>query len=124
MENKEAIERLKDHMRVHRLSDPQAYFINIAHKMAIDALERQNTEPDPKPLTLEQLREMDGKPVFIINKSNHPENNRSCWEIISTIQDEILYLKGAGKYCYRLDNYATLDKYGKTWLAYDREVQS
>lgn len=64
-----------------------------------------------KPLSLEQLRGMDGEAVYIINQSQHPQNCRSCWEVVSSISEDILYPKGAD-YCYRIDDY------GKTWIAY------
>lgn len=40
MSNKEAIRRVRDHMRVHGIGEPHAYYINIALNRAIVALEQ------------------------------------------------------------------------------------
>lgn len=54
-----------------------------------------------KPLTLEELKERDGKPVYYVGISN----KRRKWIIV-----EKILLDRAGS-----------DNYGITWLAYDRE---
>ena len=41
MTREEAIERIKDHMEVHRSAEPRAIYITEALKMAIKALEQQ-----------------------------------------------------------------------------------
>ena len=41
MDNKEAIYRIQDHMRIHRLYEPNAVFINEALNLAIKALHEQ-----------------------------------------------------------------------------------
>lgn len=69
---------------------------------------------EPEPLSLEQLRQLEGEPVFITNQSRYQSNCRSRWEIIDHIAEGILYIKCAD-YCYRLDYYGTV------WTAYSRK---
>ena len=74
--------------------------------MAISAL-----SPPNEPLTIEQLREMDGEPVWIANP-DALEYGR--WGIVDGVyqaeDDQVLMLRGDYSCHY----------YGKTWLAYRR----
>lgn len=74
--------------------------------MAISAL-----SPPNEPLTIEQLREMDGEPVWIANP-DALEYGR--WGIVDGVyqaeDDQMLMLRGDYSCHY----------YGKTWLAYRR----
>ena len=74
--------------------------------MAISAL-----SPPNEPLTIEQLREMDGEPVWIANP-DALEYGR--WGIVDGVyqaeDDQVLMLRGVYSCHY----------YGKTWLAYRR----
>ena len=74
--------------------------------MAISAL-----SPPNEPLTIEQLREMDGEPVWIANP-DALEYGR--WGIVDGVyqaeDDHVLMLRGDYSCHY----------YGKTWLAYRR----
>ena len=74
--------------------------------MAISAL-----SPPNEPLTIEQLREMDGEPVWIANP-DALEYGR--WGIVDGVyqaeDDQVLILRGDYSCHY----------YGKTWLAYRR----
>ena len=67
--------------------------------------------PPNEPLTLEQLREMDGEPVWIANP-DALEYGR--WGIVDGVyqaeDDQVLMLRGDYSCHY----------YGKTWLAYRR----
>ena len=60
MDRKEAILRIKDHMEHHGIGKYPHLKLKEALDMAIAALSQQNG-----PLTLEQLREMDGEPVWV-----------------------------------------------------------
>lgn len=40
MTNEEAIRRIKDHMRIHKMIEPRAIYIKEALELAINALER------------------------------------------------------------------------------------
>lgn len=57
MDNKEAIYRIQDYMRVHRLYEPNAVWINEALNLAIKALHEREPEP----------------PVWISVKDNPPD---------------------------------------------------
>ena len=74
--------------------------------MAIAAL-----SPPNEPLTLEQLREMDGEPVWIANPD---ALGYGRWGIVDGVyqaeDDQVLMLRGDYSCHY----------YGKTWLAYRR----
>lgn len=61
-----------------------------------------------KPLTLEELRKMDGKPVWILRT----EDDSGWWAIVRLGNDRANTEYGA---------YFMLSEYGKTWLAYSYE---
>lgn len=61
MDRKEAILRIKDHMEHHGIGKYPHLKLKEALDMAIAALSQPN-----EPMTLEQLREMDGEPVWVI----------------------------------------------------------
>lgn len=60
MDRKEAILRIKDHMEHHGIGKYPHLKLKEALDMAIAAL-----SPPNEPMTLEQLREMDGEPVWV-----------------------------------------------------------
>lgn len=60
MDRKEAILRIKEHMKHHGIGKYPHLKLKEALDMAIAALSRPN-----EPLTLEQLREMDGEPAYV-----------------------------------------------------------
>lgn len=60
MDRKEAILRIKDHMEHHGIGKYPHLKLKEALDMAIAALDTPN-----EPLTLEQLREMNGEPVWV-----------------------------------------------------------
>ena len=69
------------------------------------------SEPNAS-LTLEELREMDGEPVYII------EGTYSYYALISGVLDRVVWLIS------RWDEREVLtDDYGKTWLAYRRKPE-
>lgn len=94
-------------------NDPCQGALNTYLGMAIDALEKQ-AEPENKPLTLEQLREMDGEPVWTV-----PLDGTGCgeWTIIA-IGAQIEMLKALSP-----DTAYEECNYGKTWLAYARKPE-
>ena len=66
-------------------------------------------QPENKPLTLDELREMDGEPVFIVTK--HGAN----WDIVNVSKED------GGPYPVYFQRYGRglqENGYGKTWLAY------
>lgn len=87
--------------------------INEAIDMAITVL-----SPPNKPLTLEELREMDGEPVWC--KWLLPEDRaieQGKWFIVISGDEAGLEIKRPAEYgCH----FCKIDDYGKTWLAYRR----
>ena len=63
-----------------------------------------------EPLTLDELREMDGEPVWV-QSPGIPEYGR--WAIV----------EGAGENCLFLHDDFTCHDYGKTWLAYRQKPE-
>ena len=86
---------------------------------AVSALKRikielaRRAEPENKPLTLEELEQRDGKPVWVEGKTSLgvPGNYWTLLMVKGTSKPAALNVKGA----YNLSNY------GKTWIAYARE---
>ncbi|WOC33025.1 MULTISPECIES: hypothetical protein [Caproicibacterium] len=69
--------------------------------------------PKNKPLTLKQLRGMDGEPVWIV-LLNIAKQSR--YEIVTEVHEDGIWMV-----CADDDNdYAAFGLYGKTWLAYRR----
>lgn len=77
--------------------------------LAISALREQETVTNRnglnEPLTLDELRKMDGEPVWV-QSPGVPEYGR--WAIV----------EGVGENCLFLHDDFTCHDYGKTWLAY------
>lgn len=85
---------------------------NISCTKEIDRLLAEKVAPENKPLTLDQLQQMDGEPVWIDGK------DYGGWTIFKA---------SAYKQVARcLDNVNLsyyMDDYGKTWLAYARKPE-
>ena len=64
-----------------------------------------------EPLTLEQLREMDGEPVWV---QNLEEPEKSQWRLLHWDRGKYLVLQGISVRGY------LLEEYGESWLAYRR----
>ena len=79
MDRKEAILRIKGHMKHHGIGKYPHLKLKEALDMAIAALSQPN-----EPLTLEQLRKMDGEPVWIVE---HPDWGH--WELSADAEDYI-----------------------------------
>lgn len=88
---------------------------------SIIAAWNRRTPPPPVPLTVEQLREMVGEPVWV---SDLLIPNCSAWHFVIEQDVEILlvdrYALASGNVAY---NATTGHNYGKTWLAYDRKPE-
>ena len=101
MTREEAIEAIKC-----TWPDSRYTIIREALDMAISALRQQETVTNRNglndPLTLDELRKMDGEPVWLVNQ------NGGRWVIMS----------GA----YLWDSRKNAD-YGKTWLAYRQKPE-
>ena len=90
------------------LDDPE---MAEAHRVAISALRQQECVGDVnKSLTLDELRKMDGEPVWV-QSPGVPEYGR--WAIV----------EGVGENCLFLHDDFTCHDYGKTWLAYSQKKE-
>lgn len=72
---------------------------------------------DNKALTLEQLRQMDGKPVLFVSL----KDGRRKWRVVQSIEKLVEVVKVI---CFTDDGGETVESYGKTWLAYAAELPS
>lgn len=68
--------------------------------------------PPNEPLTLEELKEMAGEPVYIVE----PKKSISSWVLIDEVDEKAMWCVTGIVSCYR-KFYKT---YGKTWMAYRR----
>ena len=88
--------------------------IDEAFDMAISAIRQQDhfreVTKKVEPLTLDELREMDGEPVWV-QSPGVPEYGR--WAIV----------EGVGENCLFLHDDFTCHEYGKTWLAYRQKPE-
>lgn len=84
-----------------------------AHRVAISALRQQECVGDVnKSLTLDELRRMEGQPVYIVE-------NTEYWAIVNSFDQAGVYLLSYGN----PDDYGYFDLYGKTWLAYRQKPE-
>ncbi len=83
---------------------------HAAINMAITAL--RSAEPENKPLTLEQLQQMDGNPAYVKNIV-HPDC--TGWKVCGGSFDGYFYFSNGETY--------ELSHYGQTWLAYARKPE-
>lgn len=82
-----------------------------ATELAIAALRAQQERDDPKPLTLDELRELGGEPVWCAGKSRFGVAFEA-WKVISkynSTERVIRFTDGDDR---------LPESYGKTWLAY------
>ena len=101
MTTNEAIEAIKCNW-----PDSRYTILREALDMAISALRQQERFGEAnKALTLDELRQMDGEPVWV-QSPGVPEYGR--WAIV----------EGVGENCLFLHDDFTCHDYGKTWLAY------
>ena len=84
--------------------------------MAISALRQQEHFRDltkkVEPLTLDELRRMEGQPVYIVE-------NTEYWAIVNSFDQAGVYLLSYGN----PDDYGYFGLYGKTWLAYRQKKE-
>ena len=78
---------------------------------AIAAWNRR-TQPDNEPITLEELRGMDGQPIYI--KHLFGKWHWDGWHILENCEEELIMHDGS----ILLD-----ENYGKTWVAYRRKPE-
>ena len=100
----EAIKRIRNHMEVHRIGQYPHVLIGEAFDAAIAALQEKAEREDPKPLTIEELHNMIGEPVYIVGRFS------SRWEIFVGYNDCSIWNETQ-------IFYSTL-RYGDLWVAY------
>ena len=99
-------------------SDPRPCGVELcdAVDMAISALRQEDhfREVTKKvdPLTLDELRQMEGQPVYIVE-------NTEYWAIVNSFDQAGVYLLSYGN----PDDYGYFGLYGKTWLAYRQKPE-
>lgn len=102
-------------------AEHSAVLLSDVSKMMREWVERQPTLTPPNELlTLEQLREMDGEPVWV--KVFGPTDIRcDGWCEVEVrdknTSDEIAYVWWAGS---EVEDIGRTEDYGKTWIAYRR----
>lgn len=108
----EAIKRIQRHMENHRIGQYPHVYIAEALTMAIDALREKAEREDPKPLTIEELQQMNRQPVFVVPaKPNSSTGAEWC-----VIWDGVVFIPGYEGWSWNLKDY------GKTWIAYRYEL--
>lgn len=107
MKTREAIWRIEDHVEVHGIGSGRHIMIGIAIEAAIAALREKAARENQEPLTVEQLREMEYEPIWIVDVGRVEWGNQWC-----VFDGSQAAIPGVGHYWYHIDNY------GETWLAY------
>lgn len=89
---------------------------SIALDMAISVLRQEyhfrEVTKKVDPLTLDDLRRMEGQPVYIVE-------NTEYWAIVNSFDQAGVYLLSYGN----PDDYGYFGLYGKTWLAYRQKPE-
>ena len=106
MDRQQAIWLIKDHMEHHKIGEYPHILLGEALNMAIAAL-----SPPNEPLTLDQLREMDGEPVWIVDVGPHKWYGPG-WAIVDRNNCLVRTAKNW--------NPVFFERYGERWLAYCR----
>lgn len=88
---------------------------SAALEMAIYALRAQEAAEKNKPLTLDELREMDGEPVLLeTGEVSIREQLIAVWEILIDHDEDCFFFT-------RRKRGFSAKNYGLTWLAYGRK---
>lgn len=86
--------------------------------MAISALREKQERENPKPLTLEELKDRHGKPIYAVDGEGH-----ACWVVVNAFDEECADNEfGAWQFFYYDMQDCTKDElHPMGWLAYDHE---
>jgi len=79
-----------------------------AYSYAVNFWNRRAPEPEPKPLTLDELRERDGMPVWVVEANEREEEGR--WALVHVFMSR----------AKSLDATYSFHRHRADWLAYDR----
>lgn len=82
MTDQEAILRIEDHMRIHKIGEPPHVFLAEAMTIALGAIEERIERSKNDPLTLQDLKQRCGKPIFYLF-----DNNVSGWMILDDVEE-------------------------------------
>ena len=108
----EEIERPGSYYGAYAMYSTELEFVS----MAISALRQQDhfreVTKKVEPLTLDELRRMEGQPVYIVE-------NTEYWAIVNSFDQAGVYLLSYGN----PDDYGYFGLYGKTWLAYRQKPE-
>lgn len=93
----------------------------------LDAIREKLERENPKPLTVEELRQMDGEPVWVTNPAEPAVSVYCTIDVCTRFKED----RVNDKYSEAMVpgdgfSYYQFDKYGKTWTAYrhkPREVE-
>ena len=115
MTTKEAIEAIKCNW-----PDSRYTILREALDMAISALRQQEHFRDltkkVEPLTLEELRKMDGEPAWFVSL----HDGFASWGIVRVVEmSKVWFIAVAGAE----RAFGDLDGYGKTWMAYRQKPE-
>lgn len=94
------------------------------HDWLVELKYARRAEPENNPLTLEELREINGNPVWVVKKS-YPSTDKwesGFWYIVPESQTQKI-LGGYLDYFF-FDQKCFEKDYGKTWLAYRQKPVS
>lgn len=121
-----ALQQLKAENTALKAKFDEVNRYNISCTKEIDRLLAEKVAPENKPLTLEQLRQMDGEPVYIV-VDGRPDLN--AWHMVRRTDVGIIAIGAAAQTIYNYDGKLNFEGgtyydiehgnlYGKTWLAY------
>ena len=84
--------------------------LNLLEQVLYDIQHVPTLTPPNEPLTLEQLREMDGEPVWVVPTGTH-EKDEPMWCVL---EGPMALIPGVDCWSWGFDGY------GETWMAYRR----
>ena len=90
--------------------------------IALSALREKQEREKNEPLTLDELRQMDGEPVYVVTLDN-PLENQPYWAIAGINSNDSRYQNGVALYNRVQRDWGAFDLYGDTWLAYRRKPE-
>lgn len=76
----------------------------------LDAIREKRERENPKPLTIEELRQMNGQPVYVVPQDEF--HDRKYWEEWCVLDSDEAVPPGIEYWSWALEDY------GKTWTAY------
>lgn len=117
MTDQEAILRIEDHMRVHKIGEPPHVFLAEALTIALGAIEERIERSKNEPLTLQDLKQRCGKPIFYLFK-----NGVSGWMILNDVE-EITTENGTTVILHSQGDTHGGHKYGGETRFFDKEAK-